>query len=84
MKNGNVIKAKVLEVGLEEVKYELYTKEGGGAVYTVSKNKIEVMNNYLIIRGDNFIRSFISKKNEMIQKFQPVFIDEFYFSTEFL
>lgn len=43
MKNGNVIKAKVLEVGLEEVKYELYTKEGGGAVYTVPKNKIEVI-----------------------------------------
>ncbi|MBI3134100.1 MAG: hypothetical protein HYZ14_05430 [Bacteroidetes bacterium] len=43
LKNGTVIQAKVLEVGAEEVKYQLYTKTGDGAIYVVPKSKIELI-----------------------------------------
>jgi len=43
LKNGTIIEAKVLEVGTDEVKYQLYTKDGSGAIYTVPKTKIEVI-----------------------------------------
>ena len=43
LKNGTLISAKVLEVGLEDVKYQLYTKDGDGAIYTVPKSKIELI-----------------------------------------
>lgn len=43
LKNGTIVAVKVLEVGLEDVKYQLYTKEGDGAIYTVPKSKIELI-----------------------------------------
>lgn len=43
LKSGTVIEAKVIEVGIDEVKYQLYTKDGSGAIYTVPKSKIEVI-----------------------------------------
>jgi len=43
LKNGTVIEAKVLEVGTDDVKYQLKTKDGTGAIYTVPKTKIEVI-----------------------------------------